>query len=1109
MASPSVRLAVLFLGLAAAGRIRAQVSTAELAGAVADPSGAAVSGARVVATNAGTGVTREASSDASGRYLFTLLPPGTYELSVEAQGFRRVVQSGLVLEVNQRAQVDLTLQVGSVSETIQVSAAPPLLESQSSSLGSVIAERFVNELPLNGRNFVQLAILSPGVSGVGYNTTGTIMSGSRPDDRRPGTEVFSNGNREGSNNFLYDGADNNDRYTLSIVLRPAIEAVREFKVQTNLYSADLGRNSGAVVDVVTKSGSNEWHGSVFEFLRNSAMDARNYFNVRGTPFPSFQLNQFGVSLGGPMTIPGLYKGRNRTFFFVDYEGYRRGSLNSFQTTVPTDTIRRGDFTGENRIFDPLSTRPNPAGAGFIRDQFAGNQIPASRFDPVTLKLVNAYPAPQNAGRFNNYLVNSTLRQNWDQGDVRVDHQISQKDTFFARWSIQHTETVTPSTFPDIRIQGLSKPVGLNNEDSFSGSAFQPVQHAVANWVHIFTPRLINEFRAGFNRFVMNYTADGFEAGGTLGNQLGIPNSNTSQLQSVLPVISPANYAGAGATRTQPILRIINTFHYTDNVTFTAGSHTLKFGGDFRRRQLTDYGVNRGTGRYNFNPAFTNLPGVAATGNTMASMLLGYPTLIEKDWLLAWVGVRGIEPGLYFADDYRVTRKLTLNLGLRWEYYSPFVEVADRWSFFDADTAVMKLAGRDGVDRRVNVRRDFRNFAPRFGFAYQVLPRTVVRGGYGIFYNPGGALNGALRGHRNLPFGPVYSIAPGDINVGQRASDGFPAEPQLDLGLARNPTGSVIGIFPGFRSSYAQQYNLTVQQEVPQLRTLFKLAFVGNLGRRLATNLDINQPVPGPTAVASRRPYFAVRPALAGITYALSDGLSSYNSFQLSVERRMSRGLGVMLGYTWGHIIENVGTEYGGGTGAPQDIRNRRADRGNAPFDLRHRLTLSYLYDLPFGKGRPLVNRGGVADFVIGGWQTNGIISLQTGLPYTPMLQTPTTNCCASRPDRRAAGTLPAGEQTRVRWFDPAAFTTPALYTFGNAGRNILYGPGRVNFDVSLFKDFRIREEVKFQFRAEGFNVFNTPQFGLPNASIGNVQAGVISSTVGNPRQLQLALRFQF
>lgn len=347
---------LIFAGLTLAISLSAQIGTAELSGTLTDSSGASVPGAKVIIVNADTAQTRETVSDQTGNYLITLIPPGKYNLSVEASGFRKTVRNDVVLEVNQRAKVDFTMQVGEVSETVEVTAAPPLLESQSSSIGTVISQRFVNELPLNGRNFVQLAIITPGVNGVGFSTSGTIMSGTRPDDRRPGSEIFSNGNREGANNFMYDGIDNNERLTISIVLRPAVEAVREFKVQTNLFSADQGRNSGAQVDVITKSGTNEFHGSAFEFLRNSAMDARNFFNPKGTTFPPFRFNQFGFSLGGPVLIPKVYNGKNKTFFFVDYEGYRRSSVSSLVLTVPTPAMRGGDFTqsGLFPIYDPMT-----------------------------------------------------------------------------------------------------------------------------------------------------------------------------------------------------------------------------------------------------------------------------------------------------------------------------------------------------------------------------------------------------------------------------------------------------------------------------------------------------------------------------------------------------------------------------------------------------------------------------------------------------------------------------------------------------------------------------------------------------------------------------------
>jgi hypothetical protein len=1087
--------------------LSAQVASAELSGTVLDSTGAALPGAKVTATNVGTNVSHDAVSDATGNYVIPLLQPGDYVVTVEASGFKKLLQKGLSLQVNQQAQLNLTLEVGQVSEEISVTAQAPQLQSEASSLGTVVSEKLVNQLPLNGRNFIQLAVLSPGVTGVGYAASGTIMSGTRPDDRRPGTEIFSNGNREGSNNFLFDGIDDNERLTLSIVLRPAVEAVREFKIQTNLYSADVGRNSGAVVDVVTKSGTNQLHGSLFEFLRNSAMDARNFFSPKGTAFPTFRLNQFGGSFGGPVVLPKVYNGKDKTFFFVDYEGYRRDSQVLLLGNVPTVLMRKGDFSEAAPIYDPLTTRANPNGTGFIRDQFPGNQIPANRWDPKTALLINAYPAPTSAARLNNYLANIVQHQRWNQGDIRVDHQATSKDGFFARYSIQNTETQIPSTFPAVALQGLSKPINLGSEDSFAGTAFQPAQHAVFSYVRVFSPRVVNEFRMGFNRFRADYTADQYEPGAGLGNQFGIPNSNVTPNEQNFPIFSPSNYFGIGQTRSLPIFRRENTFQYIDNMSMTAGKHTLKWGGDFRRRQLTVYQTNQGNGRFNFSPAFTDSR-QGTGGDTMASFLLGYPTSTVHDYTFNWPGERGSEFGLYLADDWRITRKLTLNLGFRWDYYSPFSEVANRWANFNVNTAKIDIAGRNGVDKYAGVKPYYKNFGPRFGFAYQLFSHTVLRGGYGIFYNPAGNEGSSLRLFRQLPFGSTVVVSPGDINVGLRVSNGFLPLQSPNFADADKPYGAMFAVDPNFRPSSAQQFNLTLEHEIAPWSLLIRAAAVGNLGRHLYNTYNANQPIPSPAATNTRRPYYSVAPDLSDVSYFVSDGLSSYYAGQLTIDKRFSKGLSALVGYSWSHAIDNVVLEFGGGAAGPQpqDPRDLRAERGNSTIDLRHRLTASYLYEFPFGKGKQFLNKGGILDLALGGWQTNGILTIQTGQPFSPVLQTSTTNGTGSRPDVIGKVIYP---KTLQRWFDPSAYGTPAPYTYGNASRNSLFGPGRTNWDMSLFKNFVIREQMRFEFRAEAFNVFNHPQFGLPNQNIGNAQVGSITSTVGNPRQLQMGLRFQF
>jgi Carboxypeptidase regulatory-like domain len=653
-------------------RCSAQATSAELSGTVQDASGAVVPGAQVTANNIATNIAHSTHSGKNGEYVLTQLPPGDYTVTVDAPGFSKLVQSGLNLQVNQQARLDLTLKIGQQSETVEVTSHPPLLESESSSIGTVVGQQMVNQLPLNGRNFTQLATLSPGVTGVGQSATGTIQSGTRPDDKRPASEIFSNGNREGDNNFLFDGIDDNERLTLSIVVRPAVEAVREFKIQTNLYSADIGRNSGAVIDVISKSGTNQLHGSVFEFIRNSAVDARGFFNKGGTAFPSFRLHQFGASLGGPIVLPKIYNGRNRTFFFVDYEGFRNTTQSFILGNVPTMRMRNGDFGETATIYDPLTTRPNPNVAGaFIRDPFLNNFIPLDRRDPISVKMIDAYPLPTGPGRFNNYSSNTIATNNADQGDVRVDEQLTQKDILFARWSIQNSLNIAPSTYPRTTISGISTPVYLSDEGSFAGTSSTPTQHVATSYVRIFTPTIVNDFRFGFNRYRLDYVPVDFVPNGQLGNQLGVPNSNVTPREQNLPIFSPSTYLGVGQTRSLPLYRRENTFQPLDNLVWTRNSHTLKFGVDFRRRQLTIYQTNQGNGRFNFSPALTDSRNPAGSGgDSVASFMLGYPTLIAHDYTFPFPGIRLNEYGLYAADDWRMTKKLTVNYGIRWDYFSP-------------------------------------------------------------------------------------------------------------------------------------------------------------------------------------------------------------------------------------------------------------------------------------------------------------------------------------------------------------------------------------------------------------------------------------------------------
>jgi hypothetical protein len=1085
-------------------RCAGQATSAEISGSVSDSSGALVPGAAITATNVETGTVQNTKSAANGDYVLTNLKPGTYSLTAEAAGFSKLLQTGLHLQVNQQVRLDLQMQVGQATETVEVSTRAPLLEAESSSIGTVVNTQMVNQLPLNGRNFTQLATLSPGVTGVGSSATGTIQGGTRPDDRRPGSEIFSNGNREGDNNFLFDGVDDNERLTLSVVLRPAVESVREFKIQTNLYSADIGRNSGAVIDVISKSGTNKFHGSAFEFIRNSAVDARTYFNKAGTAFPSLKLNQFGGSLGGP-----IY--RNKTFFFVDYEGSRRSTQAFVLGNVPTVRMRNGDFGETVAIYDPTTTRANPnATGGFIRTPFANNLIPAGRRDPIAMKMINAYPLPTGLGRINNYTSNQTIITNSDSGDARVDEQLTDKDILFARYSIQKSLNVSPSTYPVTTIPGISTPVHLSDEASFAGSSSAPVQHVATSYVRIFSPTIANDFRFGFSRYRLDYVPVDFVENGGLGNQLGVPNSNVTIREQNLPIFSPSTYLGIGQTRSLPLYRRENTFQELDNLTWTHSSHTLKFGGDFRRRQLTIYQTNQGNGRFNFTAALTDSRNPAGSGgDAVASMMLGLPALIAHDYTFPFPGIRLNEYGFYAADDWRVTKKLTLNYGIRWDYFSPPSEAHNQWSNFNVATGKMDIAGRNGVGLTSGVLPWKKGFGPRLGFAYKLYPSTVLRGGVGLFYNASGSESVNMRLARNVPFGLTISNSQSDITPGGTIAQGFPAAPTVNYAQAENPSGSQSSVDPNFRPGYAQQFNLGIEQEFAPLDMVLKVVGVGNLGRALYLPYNANQAIPGSTATNTRRPLYGINPNLSDVTLATSKGSANYYSLQVTLDKRLSHGVNFLMGYAWAHSIDNVPLEFGGGASgpSPQDPRFLSAERSNSIIDQRQRLTLSYLWILPFGKGREFMNHGGPVDWVLGGWQTNGIFFTQTGLYFSPVLATSTTNTgTGSRPN--VAGTV-RYPKALTNWFDASAFSIPAQYTYGNAGRNSLVGPGRTNFDMSLLKTFPIHDEMLFQFRFEAFNIFNHPQFGYPNANIGTVQAGQITSIAGTARNLQASLRFQF
>jgi hypothetical protein len=1114
MGAKWLRCLAPFLALILPATRAAGQTTAGLNGIVTDASGGAAPGARLTLTNLDTGSQREAVSSESGAYEFLLLQPGNYSLTAQKEGFKQITREGIRLEVNQVARVDLALQLGTVSETVEVRAAAPLLESNTSSVGQVVETKAVSDLPLNGRNFAQLAVLSPGVIGVGYGPGGTIGSGTRPDDTRAGAELMVNGNREMSNNIMLDGVDDNFRRNALITVRPSIEGIQEFKMQTNLFGAEQGRNSGATVNVITKSGTNSYHGSAFEFIRNNDLDARNFFNAAGTLQPPYHQNQFGGSLGGPIV-------RNRIFFFMDYEGFRkRQGTTTSVNTVPTAAERQGDFRAVRPIFDPASVRPTPGTAsGYSRDEFPGDIIPPSRFDSVTSRLIQAYPLPVVPGLVNNQFTNPVLGQNYDQGDARVDYSLGSKDTIFGRFSRQDTLTRTPSTFGFRNVPGVSIPLNLGNSSTYAGNAQITAHNAVAAMTHVFSPTFLVDFRMGFSRFNLhNLDAQAPSSGPGLGTQLGVPYSNQLPQANGMPIFNLSGYTGIGGPASIPTIRLENTFNPVVNFTNIRGNHTLKFGTSIVRRQIIDFQMNQGNGLFNFGNTFTDDPNKpAGTGDAAASFLLGAYSSLAQDLQLVWAGYRVLEMGSYFADDWRATSRLTFNLGLRYEFLPPPVEVANRMMNLNNLTGKVMIAGFN-TGRHVGILTQWKLFAPRFGFAYQLPRNTVLRGGFGIFYNAAGTGGGLYRMHRYLPFAASDAVTVNELSPAYpKVQNGLPPAPSTDFAtVSNNPVGSFLTVPANYKNAYAQQFNFGLEHELPSRNIVFKAFYLGNLGRDLDINYNFNQAVPGPGPVAPRMPLYRVAPGVVGDTYAATDGDSDYHSLQLTAEKRFSNGLSFLSAYTYAHSIDNVPLQQGGnGEGPiPQDPRYRFLDRGNSLFDIRHRFTQTLIYDLPAGEGKRFHFGQRWANAALGNWQINMILTAQTALPFAPVLANPVANTGASsRPN--LAGDWHISSPAVTHWFNTALdaagapWATPAQYTYGNAGRGILRGPGRSNIDFSVFKEFPLAEKYRLQFRGEFFNILNHPQFDLPNGTIGSPRAGVISGTVGTPRDIQFSLRMTF
>ena len=1098
----TVRLFRAFLFVASAVTVAyAQVDTATIVGTVHDSSGAVVPGAAVTATDVNTNIKTSTRADASGNYVITPLKIGNYSVSVEAQGFKLETRSGIVLQVQDRLRVDFTLQVGSINESVNIAAEVPLIQTESSALGDVIAGRQITELPLNGRDYTQLATLTAGVAKITENGGG-INGATSATNGNAGGAFAVNGTRGNLNNFMLDGVDNNSNDNAGNILRTSVDAIEEFKVQTSNYSAEFGRSGGAVINATIKSGSNEFHGTVFEFLRNSALDARGFFEAPDQPKAPFKQNQFGGTIGGPIK-------KNKLFFFGDYQGTRVSAATTRIVSVPQPDELNGNFSDrlgsqvgtdagrpvyENEIFDPNSTtmvNGNP-----VRTPFSNNIIPPSELDPIAHNVALLYPAPNGPGNANNYTVNAPGHDTIDQMDARVDYSISDRQQIFGRFSLSQRDRFQAPPLP-----------GLGDGGSYStGNYFEGTRGAVISHTFTISPSMVNEVRAGFNRnhyrdnipsYGQNYPSSGLAVP-------GVPNNPTV---NGLTLFQPKSFQRLGEPGYTPTFSTSQEFQYGDTLNIIHGKHSIKVGPQIRFSQFNLFQVGQPRGRFSFSGEFTadNPSSGDGTGIGLADMLLGDPSTSVIS-TLTYFGNRQRTFGGFVQDDYKLSSSLTLNLGLRYDYTTPITEAHNRQSNFDFATGQLVVAGQNGASAGL-VTTDKDDFSPRLGLAWSPLKsrKTVVRAGYGRFFSYQEIRTGdPLQLGYNLPFFFEPSFVSDGITPILTVSGGFPS-----LNVNQAKFAGVTSNDTRLHAPVIDEWNFNIQQQLPG-DILIETAYVGSKGTHLQVLVDHNQdPVPGPGDVQSRRPY----PQWGPFTSIENHGNSSYHSLQLKGEKRLSYGLMFLTAFTYSKSI-NDQPEICCNSPWPQNSYNLQSEKGPSDFDNRFRWVSSFDYELPVGKGRPFLNNNRTADLVLGGWHVGGIFTVRSGFPFSPLMGYDPSNTGSNgspRTDRVANGNLPSGQRSPDLWFDINAFPLPTGYTFGNSGKNVLNGPGGVTSDFSIRKLFTITERTSLEFRSEFFNAFNHAVFTQPDNYIddGPGAAGVITSTVIPQRQIQFAMKLRF
>ena len=1038
-----------------------QTNYGAIRGQVLDQREAVIPGATIRLTNQDTDETRLTSTDENGEYAVTSLPPGTYRMETEVAGFPRTTHRVTVL-VNQEQRVDVVMEAATTERVDVDLTLEEQLKTDSPAIGTVIETRPINDLPLDGRNFYELSLLVPGAVPPAQGSAGSVR----------GDFAFSvNGAREDSNNFLLDGVYNVDPKLNTFAVRPPVDAIREFEIATSTYDAAFGRNPGAQVNVVLKSGSNEFNGSVYAFHRNAKFDARNFFAPADQPAPKYIRNQFGVSFGGPIR-------KDKTFFFADYEGTRSREGITRITNVPTLAERNGDFSQSLLGVPVIPGTSTP---------FPGGTLPS--LHPIGRAIAALYPLPNRNGVFANFVSSPTQQDDNDHFDARIDHQISDVTSLIFRYSFGDRRYFEPFAG-----QNLSAVPGFGN------SVPRRSQNALAGLTHVFSPRLVNDTRFAFVRVASAVNQE--NQGTSINSAVGLPEPSGNPRDFGLSFITVPGFSPLGHEGNNPQQTVTNTFQLLDTATYVKGSHLIKFGGEARLVQQNGFRDVQSRGFLNFSP-------FAYTGVALADLLLGLPLVTGVARVDNAQHLRAKSYHFFVNDSYRIRHNLTLIGGLRYEYNSPPVDATNRANLYDPVTRSLVQVGTGGMPR-AGYDSDKNNFAPRVGIAWTVDDdsNTVVRAGYGVYYDtsplaPGEAL------YFNRPyfdFNLFFPIPGLPLTIDNPFPAFFPfALPDSAQAIQRD-----------LRTPYMQHWNVNVQRQLGRSRVL-EIGYVGSKGTKLLSARDLNQPLPSvlpPGLPFVPRPV----PQFDEINTIESRGSSKYHSLQARLQQRLSAGLSLLAAYTLAKSVDDGSNFFpsAGDPNYPQNSYDLQAERGRSNFDVRHRLTVSYVYDLPFGKGRTFANSGDAWSTLLSGWQTAGIVTVQSGRPFTVALIREFDNSgtgisalgfgANDRPN--LVGDPNAGPRTPERWFNTNAFAFPAPGTFGNAGRNIVNGPGFHSVNASLIKNTSLSDRINLQLRAEAFNLFNHPNFNLPDNFLGSPTFGQITSA-RDPRHMQFGLKLLF